>query len=144
MASVSPNTSLRCGASRTGVGVGYVAAGIFPETTPIHQVVGATFVYLGAALAFLGTGFLLRGERAWQGWAVYSLIASRATVVLVAITFYTFSPSTPPSARLGGTRAGVQVSAGSSARDAQKRLTYLDVRGELMSCRLFGFCFSLS
>jgi hypothetical protein len=81
---------------------------------------------LGAALAFLVTGFLLRGERAWQGWAVYWLIASLATVVLVAITIYTFSPSTPPTAQLGGTCAGVQLSAGSSARDTQKRLTSLE------------------
>jgi hypothetical membrane protein len=84
------------------VGVGYVVAGIFPETTPIHWLVGATCVYVGAVLAFLLTGLLLRGAPAWRGWAVYSLIASLATVVLVAITFYTFSPSTPPSARLGG------------------------------------------
>jgi hypothetical membrane protein len=105
MARASPNTSLRCRASRTGVGLGYVVAGIFPETTPIHRVVGATCVYLGAAVAFLVTGFLLRSDPAWRGWAVYSWIASLATLVLVAITFYTFSPSTPPTARVGETCA---------------------------------------
>jgi hypothetical membrane protein len=84
------------------VGVGYAVAGIFPETIPIHWLVGAPFVFLGAVLAFLLTGLLLRGDRAWRGWAVYSLIASLATAVLIAITFYTFSPSTPPTMRLGG------------------------------------------
>jgi hypothetical protein len=143
MASVSPNTSLRCRASRTGVGVGYVVAGIFPETTPIHQVVGATFVYLDAALAFLVIGFLLRGERAWQGWAVSSLIASRTTMVLVAITFYTFSPSTPPSATGRDSRRRSTICQLERTRRAETS-NILGVRGELMSCRLFGFCFSLA
>ena len=84
------------------VGVGFALAGIFPETTPMHWVVGAPLVFLGAPLAFLLTGLLLRGDRAWRGWTVYSLIASLATVVLVAILFYTFTPSTPPTAQVGG------------------------------------------
>jgi hypothetical membrane protein len=84
------------------VGVGFALAGIFPETTPMHWVVSAPLVFLGAPLAFLYTGLLLRGDRTWRGWAVYSLIASLATVVLVAILFYTFSPSTPPPAQVGG------------------------------------------
>lgn len=84
------------------VGVGFALAGIFPETTPMHWVVSAPLVFLGAPLAFLLTGLLLRGDRAWRGWAIYSLIASLATVVLVPILFYTFSPSTPPTAQVGG------------------------------------------
>jgi hypothetical protein len=67
-----------------------------------HWLVAATFVYVGAVLAFLLTGLLHRGDPAWRGWAVYSLIAGLATIVLVAITFYTFSPGTPPAMRLGG------------------------------------------
>src|SRR5574341_1052822 len=84
------------------VSVGFALAGIFPETTPMHWAVSAPLVFLGAPLAFLLIGLLLRGDRVWRGWAAYSLIASLSTVVLVAIMFYTFSPSTPPSAKVGG------------------------------------------
>jgi hypothetical membrane protein len=84
------------------VGVGFALAGIFPETTPMHWVLSAPLVFLGAPLAFFTSGLLLRDDRAWRGWAIYSLIASLATVVLIPILFYTFSPSTPPSAQVGG------------------------------------------
>lgn len=76
--------------------------GSSPETVPIHWLVGATSVYLGATLAFLLAGVLLRGDRRWRGWATYSFVASAATVVLVVITFYTFSPGAPSSASHGG------------------------------------------
>jgi hypothetical membrane protein len=104
--SVRPEASaafrLVCALLISIVGIGYAVAGIFPETTPIHWLVGATCVYVGAVLAFFLTGLLLRGDPAWRGWAVYSFIAGLATVVLVAITFYTFSPNTPATMRLGG------------------------------------------
>lgn len=98
----SPVLRFVCALLISLVGVGFALAGIFPETTPMHWVVGAPLVFLGAPLVFLLTGLLLRGDRAWRGWAVYSLIASLATVALVAILFYTFSPSTPPTAQVGG------------------------------------------
>ena len=98
----SPTLRFVCALLIALVGVGFTLAGIFPETTPMHWVLSAPLVFLGAPLAFLLTGFLLRGNRGWRGWATYSLIASLATVVLVAILFYTFSPSTPPSAQVGG------------------------------------------
>jgi hypothetical membrane protein len=91
-----------CAAIIAIVGVGYAVAGIFPETNPIHWIVGATLVFLSAPLAFFFAGLLLLGDRAWRGWGIYSLIASLTTVVLIAITFYTFSPSTPPSVQIGG------------------------------------------
>ncbi len=98
------STALRfvCALLLAMVGIGYAVAGIFPETIPIHWTVGAPLVFGSAPLAFLLTGLLLRGDRAWRGWALYSLIAGLATVILIAITFYTFSPSTPPAARVGG------------------------------------------
>ncbi|HLO32349.1 MAG TPA: DUF998 domain-containing protein [Anaerolineales bacterium] len=108
MVRTEASTALRivCALLIAIVGVGYAVAGIFPETTPVHWIVGATSVYLGAVLAFLLAGLLLRVDPEWRGWAVYSLISSLATVVLIAITFYVFSldylPSTPPTARLGG------------------------------------------
>jgi hypothetical membrane protein len=73
------------------VGVGYAVAGIFPETNPLHWQLGAPLVYGGATLGFLLAGLLLRRSPAWRGWATVTLLASLATLVLVALTFYTFS-----------------------------------------------------
>ena len=73
------------------VGVGYGVAGIFPETNPLHWQLGAPLVYGGATLGFLLAGLLLRRSPAWRGWGTVTLQASLATLVLVALTFYTFS-----------------------------------------------------
>jgi hypothetical membrane protein len=73
------------------VGVGYGVAGIFPETNPLHWQLGAPLVYGGATLGFLLAGLLLRRSPAWRGWGTVTLLASLATLVLVAGTFYTFS-----------------------------------------------------
>jgi hypothetical membrane protein len=90
------------------VGIGYAVAGIFDETNPLHWQLGATLVYGGAILGFLLAGMLLRREQAWRGWGTLSLLASLATLVLVGLTFYTFSfyTFTPgdasPDGQLGG------------------------------------------
>jgi hypothetical membrane protein len=90
------------------VGAGYVVAGIFPETIPIHWLLGATLIYVGAPLGFLlAAVLLLRGGPTWRRLGVYSLVASLATVVLVGLTFavfssYSFSPGALPVGRLGG------------------------------------------
>src|SRR5262245_27977997 len=78
------NTALRaaCAFFLAVAGVGYVAAGVFPETTPLHWLVGATCAFLGAPLAFLLAGLLLRGDPAWRGWGSYSLVACAATVLV--------------------------------------------------------------
>jgi hypothetical membrane protein len=73
------------------VGVGYAVAGIFPETNPLHWQLGAPLVYGGATLGFLLAGRLLCRSPAWRGWGTVTLLASLATLVLVALTFYTFS-----------------------------------------------------
>jgi hypothetical membrane protein len=73
------------------VGVGYGVAGIVPETNPLHWQLGAPLVYGGATLGFLLAGLLLRRSPAWRGWGTVTLLASLATLVLVAGTFYTFS-----------------------------------------------------
>jgi hypothetical membrane protein len=93
---------LVCALLIAGVGIGYAAAGIFPETTPLHWLVGAPLIFLGAPVAFFLAGLLIRGDRAWRGWAVYSFIASFVTALLVAIMFYTFSPSAPPDVQVAG------------------------------------------
>ena len=73
------------------VGVGYAIAGIVPETNPLHWQLGAPLGYGGATLGFLLAGRLLRRSPAWRGWGTVTLLASLATLVLVAGTFYTFS-----------------------------------------------------
>jgi hypothetical membrane protein len=73
------------------VGVGYAVAGVFPETNPLHWQLGAPLVYGGATLGFLLAGLLLRRSPAWRRWGTVTLLASLATLVLVALTFYTFS-----------------------------------------------------
>jgi hypothetical membrane protein len=90
------------------VGAGYAVAGIFDETNPLHWQLGAPLVYGGATFGFLLAGVLLRRDRAWRGWGTASLLFSLVTVLLIALTFYTFSsyaysegdPS--PEGQLGG------------------------------------------
>jgi hypothetical membrane protein len=90
------------------VGIGYAVAGIFDETNPLHWQLGAPLVYGGAILGFLLAGILLRRDPVWRGWGALSLLASLTTLVLVALTFYTFSsytltPGDPsPDGQLGG------------------------------------------
>jgi hypothetical membrane protein len=87
------STALRVASAAflAAVGVGYAVAGIFPETNPLHWQLGAPLVYGGATLGFLLAGRLLRRSPAWRGWGSVTLLASLATLVLMALTFYTFS-----------------------------------------------------
>ena len=48
-------------------------------------------MYGGATVGFLLAGLLLRRSPAWRGWGSVTLLASLATLVLVAGTFYVFS-----------------------------------------------------
>jgi hypothetical membrane protein len=74
------------------VGVGFASAGVFPETMPLHWLIGAPAVFLGAPIAFLLAGLLLaRGGPEWRLWARYSLLACPATVVVSGVLFYVFS-----------------------------------------------------
>jgi hypothetical membrane protein len=86
-------TALRAASAAllAAVGVGYGVAGIFPETNPLHWQLGAPLVYSGAIVGFLLAGLLLRRSPAWRGWATVTLLASLATLVLIGLTFYTFS-----------------------------------------------------
>jgi hypothetical membrane protein len=49
----------------------------------------------GAVLAFLLFGIALYRARRWRPWSVYSLFASAATLVLLAVTFAGLSPGAP-------------------------------------------------
>jgi Protein of unknown function (DUF998) len=89
------------------VGLGYAVAGMVPETNPLHWQLGAPLVYGGATLGFLLAGRLLRRSPAWRGRATVTLLASVATLVLIGLTFYTYSfyeftSGLPPVGQYGG------------------------------------------
>jgi hypothetical membrane protein len=80
------------------VGVGFAAAGIFPETDPLHWLVGAPLTFAGAPLGFLLAGLILRRDPGHRGWATATLLASLAVLVVTAVTFAIFSSYTPSAA----------------------------------------------
>lgn len=90
------------------VGIGFAAAGIFDETNPLHWQLGAPLAYGGSILGLLLAGLLLRRDPVWGGWVTASLLASLATLLLIGLTFYTFSSYTfsagdpSPDGQLGG------------------------------------------
>jgi hypothetical membrane protein len=90
------------------VGLGYAVAGIFDERNPLHWQLGSPLVYGGAIFGFPLAGFLLRRDPALRGWGNASLAAGLVTLLLVVLTFYTFSSYTfvegdpSPEGRFGG------------------------------------------
>ncbi len=82
------------------VGVGYLVAGVFPETQLQYHYTGAALVFLGSLLGFPTAGILLRRDPEWRSWGNRSLLASLVLVVLVGVMGYTFSSYTFDSAGL--------------------------------------------
>jgi hypothetical membrane protein len=87
-------------------GLGLAVAGLFteaPSTLAIHWMVGATLAFFGPVVAFLITGLALRRDPRWRRWGIGFLVASLATLVLIVVMFWVFTPGTPlASLRLGG------------------------------------------
>lgn len=87
-------------------GLGLAIAGIFtevPSTLTIHWLVGANLAFFSPVIAFFVVGLLLRRASDWRGWGTYSLIASLATLVLIGIMGWVFTPGTLLAPlRLGG------------------------------------------
>ncbi len=76
------------------VGVGYLVAGVFPETQLQYHYTGAALVFLGSLLGFPTAGILLRRDPEWRSWGNRSLLASLVLVVLVGVMGYTFASYT--------------------------------------------------
>ncbi len=92
-----------CGMLLAGPGLGYATAGIFPETNPIHWMVGMPLLLIGSVVGFLLVGLQVRRVAAWRGYGIYSLLASASLVVLFPLMNLTFDPTSPLAAlRLGG------------------------------------------
>lgn len=78
--------------------LGFGVASIFteaPSTLTIHWVIGANLGLIGPIIAFAATGVALRRTSAFRRAGNLALLASGSTLVLVAITFWAFAPSTP-------------------------------------------------
>lgn len=81
-------------------GIGYVAAGIFteaPSSLLVHWLVGAMLGLDFPIITFLVVGLILLPHPKWHRYAIYSLIASAATVGLVVFVEMAFSPGSPLS-----------------------------------------------
>lgn len=76
------------------VGVGYLLAGVFPETHLQLHYTGAALAFLGSVLGFPTAGVLLRRDSTWRSWGNRSLLASLVLVVLVGVMGFTFSSYT--------------------------------------------------
>ncbi len=84
-------------------GLGYATAGIFPETNPIHWMVGMSLLVVGSLVGFLLVGLQVRRIPPWRGYGIYSLLASASLAVLIVLMNLTFIPTSPLAAlRLGG------------------------------------------
>jgi hypothetical membrane protein len=86
-------------------GAALIGTAIFteaPDSVRLHAlsgVVGMTST-LGS---FLVVGLALVGQPAWRAWGRYSLLATLATLVLIAIEYVAFTPGSPlASAHIAG------------------------------------------
>jgi len=69
-------------------GLGYALAGIFTEATGVLHWVGANvLITIGSLAGFSVTGLRLRRLPEWRAWGTYSIIASVATLILIAAEF---------------------------------------------------------
>ncbi len=86
-------------------GLAGLTTALFTEaaaTVAIHSL--ATIVaLLSMVLAFLVAGLGLRRDARWRRYGIYSLAATAATVLLVAVMFWLFNPRAPAApTHLGG------------------------------------------
>jgi hypothetical membrane protein len=95
-----------CGVLLALHGLGLAIAGIFseaPATLAIHWLVGANLAFFGPVAAFLAIGLLWRGQPAFRPWATFTLLMEAVTLLVVAFTFWVFTPGTALAAdHLGG------------------------------------------
>jgi hypothetical membrane protein len=86
-------------------GLGLALAGIFteaPSTLSIH-ILAAFVAFYSPVVAFLVLGLVLLRPLQWRGWGISLLTASLATLVLVRLMGWVFTPGTPLAPmQLGG------------------------------------------
>lgn len=82
--------TIAAAALQAAVGVSFAAAGIVPETNRLHYA-GALLFFVSAPVGLLLAGLALRRRAVWRRWARLTLVMTLVTVILIALTFYTFS-----------------------------------------------------
>ncbi len=86
--------------------VGFAVAGAFteaPSTVAIHWMVGADLAFFGPLAAFLAVGLSIRRRTEWRRMALFSFVLWGATLVLVLVMIWGFTPgSSFGKLRLGG------------------------------------------
>ena len=92
-----------CGILLASTGLGYATAGIFPETNPIHWMVGQPLFAIGSVFGSLLTGLQLLRHRRWHSYGVYSLLTGAIALILIVLMNLTLNPSSPWAAlHVGG------------------------------------------
>jgi hypothetical membrane protein len=92
-----------CGVLLASTGLGYVTAGIFPETNPIHWVVGQPLFAIGSVFGILVAGLQFLRDGRSRGNGVYSLLTSASALVLIILMNLTLNPGSQLAAlRVGG------------------------------------------
>lgn len=82
-----------CGILLASTGLGCATAGIFPETNPIHWMVGQPLFAIGSVFGILLTGLQLLRDRRWHSYGVYSLLTSATALVLIVLMNLTLNPT---------------------------------------------------
>jgi len=92
-----------CGILLASTGLGYATAGIFPETNPIHWMVGQPLFAIGSVFGVLLAGLQLLRDRRWHSYGVYSLPTSATALVLIVFMNLTLNPTSQLAAlHVGG------------------------------------------
>lgn len=84
---------LACGILLASTGLGFATTGIFPETNPIHWMVGQPLFAIGSVFGILLTGLQLLRDRRWHSYGVYSLLTSAIALVLIVLMNLTLNPT---------------------------------------------------
>src|SRR6266487_3306468 len=92
------------GPARRGLATALLALrGLAGLTTALFTEAAATVALHSMVLAFLVAGLGLRRDARWRRYGIYSLAATAATVLLVAVMFWLFNPRAPAApTHLGG------------------------------------------
>src|SRR6266487_2246185 len=83
--------------------LGPARRGLATALLALRGLAGLTTALLSMVLAFLVAGLGLRRDARWRRYGIYSLAATAATVLLVAVMFWLFNPRAPAApTHLGG------------------------------------------
>lgn len=82
-----------CGVLLASTGMGCATAGLFPETNPIHWMVGLPLFAIGSVFGVLLTGIQFRHDPRWRSYGIYSLLTSVTALILIVLMNLTLNPT---------------------------------------------------